>query len=92
MNCTNLGAKPILWLRISYWAGALVDAVAGLMMLLPALFSLINQLPGFVPDPSYRFMAGMGAPLMFGWTVLLLWADRKPVERKAARYKFSTNE
>ena len=25
---------------------------------------------------------GMGAPLMFGWTVLLLWADRKPMERK----------
>ena len=25
---------------------------------------------------------GMGAPLMLGWTVLLLWADRKPMERK----------
>jgi hypothetical protein len=24
---------------------------------------------------------GMGAPLMFGWTVLLIWADRKPLER-----------
>lgn len=23
-----------------------------------------------------------GAPLMAGWTVLLLWADRRPVERK----------
>jgi hypothetical protein len=26
---------------------------------------------------------GMGAPLMLGWTVLLLWADRKPMERKS---------
>ena len=26
---------------------------------------------------------GMGASLMFGWTVLLLWADQKPLERKA---------
>lgn len=25
---------------------------------------------------------GMGASLMMGWTVLLLWADRKPLERK----------
>jgi hypothetical protein len=25
---------------------------------------------------------GAGAPLMAGWTVLLLWADRRPVERK----------
>jgi hypothetical protein len=24
---------------------------------------------------------GMGAPLMFAWSVLLLWADRKPLER-----------
>jgi hypothetical protein len=23
-----------------------------------------------------------GAPLMIGWTVLLFWADRKPLERK----------
>jgi hypothetical protein len=25
---------------------------------------------------------GMGASLMLGWTALLLWADRKPLERK----------
>ena len=24
----------------------------------------------------------MGAALMFGWTALLLWADRAPVERR----------
>jgi len=24
----------------------------------------------------------MGAPLMLGWTILLLWADREPMERK----------
>ncbi len=26
---------------------------------------------------------GMGASLMLGWTVLLIWADRKPLERMA---------
>jgi heme A synthase len=25
----------------------------------------------------------MGAALMAGWTVLLIWADRRPLERKA---------
>jgi hypothetical protein len=25
---------------------------------------------------------GMGASLMLGWTALLLWADRSPMERK----------
>ena len=24
----------------------------------------------------------MGAPLMIGWTFLLIWGDRKPIERK----------
>ena len=73
----------ILLLRVSYWLGAVVDLVAGLIMVVPALYRTFNQLPGFEPDASFMNMAGMGAPLMFGWTVLLLWADRKPVERKA---------
>jgi hypothetical protein len=73
----------VLWLRISYWAGAIIDILAGLSMLFPALFALSNRLTGFAPDLSFRFVAGMGAPLMFGWTVLLLWAGQKPVERKA---------
>ena len=72
----------IIWLRISYWAGAVLDLLAGLTMLFPALFTINNQVSSFYPTPDYRYAMGMGAPLMFGWTVLLLWADRKPVERK----------
>ena len=75
--------NSVLWLRISYWAGAIIDVLAGLIMLFPGLFAFSNRLTGFTPDLSFRFVAGMGAPLMFGWTVLLLWADRKPLERKA---------
>ena len=72
----------IIWLRISYWAGALLDVLAGLTMLFPALFVINNQLNSFYPAPDYRYAMGMGAPLMFAWTLLLLWADRKPLERK----------
>ena len=72
----------IRWLRISYWAGAVVDFVAGLMMLIPSLFAFMNHPVNFHPANDFRFAMGMGAPLMFGWTVLLLWADRKPFERK----------
>jgi len=28
----------VRWLRVSYWVGAVVDFVAGLMMLIPILF------------------------------------------------------
>ena len=31
---------------------------------------------------DYRYAMMIGASLMLGWTVLLIWADRKPVERK----------
>jgi hypothetical protein len=77
-----MNKNAVLWLHISYWAGAVLDLVAGLIMLFPALFAINNQLSSFYPTPAYRYAMGMGAPLMLAWTVLLLWADRKPVERK----------
>jgi len=77
-----MNGNVILWLRISYWTGAVLDLLAGLIMLFPALFALNNQLSGFAPTPAYRYAMGMGAPLMLGWTVLLVWADRKPLERR----------
>ena len=51
-------------------------------MLSPRLFAATNRLPDFHPGIEYRYAMGMGASLMLGWTALLLWADRKPVERK----------
>ncbi len=72
----------IRWTRISYWAGAILDALASLSMLSPALFAATNNLPNFHPGDEYRYAMGMGAALMLGWTALLLWADRKPLERK----------
>lgn len=72
----------IRWLRISYWIGALVDFVAGWIMLIPSLFAFMNEPEVFQPANEYRYAMGMGVPLMFGWTILLLWADRKPLERK----------
>ena len=77
-----MNKNAILWLRLSYWAGAVLDLLAGLTMLFPALFAVNNQLSSFYPAPDYRYAMGMGAPLMLAWTVLLIWADRKPLERK----------
>ena len=61
-----------MWLRVSYWAGALTDAIAALRMLFPQLANGVE----------YRYAMGLGASLVLGWTLLLIWADRKPVERK----------
>jgi hypothetical protein len=74
-------ANAIRWLRVSYWVGAIVDLAAGVQMLCPPLFAFGMGLTNFNPGPDYRYAMGMGASLMFGWTVLLLWADRRPIER-----------
>lgn len=74
--------RAIFWLRVSYWTGAILDAAVGLMMLFPGLLAVIYRPADFRPGPDYHFAMGMGAPLMFGWTLLLLWADRRPLERR----------
>ena len=51
-------------------------------MLSPDLFAATNGLKDFHPGLEWRFAMGMGASLMLGWAALLLWADRKPLERK----------
>jgi len=74
--------NAIVWLRVSFWIGAVFDLLDGLAMLFPGLLGVDKVLSIFSPTPASRFAFGMGAPVMLGWTVLLLWADRKPLERK----------
>jgi hypothetical protein len=66
----------IRWLRISYWAGAIVDAYAAFRLMFPEMF------PGSSADVSYNLGMKWGIALMLGWTFLLIWADRKPLQRK----------
>jgi len=72
----------VRWLRISYRTGAVIDALAAIQMLVPSVFAATNRLSGFRPPWEYKYAMGMGASLMLGWTALLLWADRRPVERR----------
>ena len=68
------------WLRIAFLAGALTDALALLPMLAPPLAALLW---GFEDvSGAYQFAMGYGASLMLGWTVLLLWAYQRPIERR----------
>ncbi len=67
-------------LRTAFLAGAVTDALALLPMLLPPLAALLwgfDDVSG-----AYRFAMGYGASLMLGWTVLLLWAYQRPLERR----------
>ena len=70
------------WLRVSYWLGATVDAIASILMFFPELGRAAYGVSGFEPSADYRYAMRFGASLMLGWTLLLLWADRKPLERR----------
>lgn len=67
-------------LRIAFLAGAITDGGALLPMLFPQLANLLWGVRDV--SESYRFAMGYGASLMLGWTVLLLWAYRRPIERR----------
>jgi hypothetical protein len=67
-------------LRVAFLGGAVTDAFALVPMLFP---SVARLLWGFEhPSGSYVFAMGYGASLMLGWTLLLLWAYQRPLERR----------
>jgi hypothetical protein len=78
----NQDSLAILLLRLAYWAGATVDAVVAVLMFYPRAYGQATQLPDFSQNAPYRYAMALGASLMAGWTLLLIWADRKPVERR----------
>ncbi len=67
-------------LRTAFLLGALTDALALIPMLFPSMTELLW---GFRPVPGpYSFAIGYGASLMLGWTLLLVWAYQRPLERR----------
>ena len=74
-----MSARRARLLRTAFLAGAVTDALALVPMLSPQMARLLW---GFeAADGAYRFAMGYGASLMAAWTVLLLWAYRRPLER-----------
>lgn len=74
--------QAVRWLRRSYRVGAVADALTLIPMLSPRAGGAMFGIEDFDPPDEYVYAMGIGASLMAGWTLLLLWADRKPVERK----------
>ena len=64
--------KQILFLRLSYWIAALADFAIAYRALIPQKMGLI--------DIAYPM--GLTSAIAFSWGVLLLIADRKPMERR----------
>ena len=61
-----------VWLRISYWAGAIGDFLIAILVLIPKRMGV----------PSYVYPMGLMSAVAFSWGCMLIWADREPLERK----------
>lgn len=68
-------------LKTAFLVGAVTDALALVPMLLPPMAKVMWGLD--TTSGATRFSMGYGASLMFGWTLLLAWASRKPMERRS---------
>jgi hypothetical protein len=69
-------------LRVAYRTGAILDGLTIVPMVSPRVGAAMFGLRDFHPGPDYRYAMYLAASLMLGWTCLLLWADRKPLERR----------
>ncbi len=70
------------FVRASYWAGAVFDALVLVPMLSPDVARTVFGMRNFNPGKDYRYAMYIAASLMLGWVGLLIWADRKPLERR----------
>ena len=64
--------KPILLLRLSYWAAAITDFVVAILFLIPERMG----------ETEITYPMGLASVTVFSWVVILIMADRKPIERK----------
>ena len=64
--------KHILFLRLSYWIAAIADFVVAGLVLVPERMGL----------SSIVYPMGLTSATIFSWAVMLLIADRKPMERR----------
>jgi hypothetical protein len=69
-------------IKIPYWFGVLADTLWAVALFFPPAFGVLIGKPDFSPDLQTRLIMGIGGVLMVGWTLLLLWAVRRPVERR----------
>ena len=64
--------KQILLLRLSYWVAAIADFAIAILVLMPKQMGLAEIV----------YPMGLMSAVAFSWGILLLLADRKPLERK----------
>jgi hypothetical protein len=74
--------KIVLLIKFPYWLGIFADAIWAIGLLCPSVYSILIGNSNFNPDLQYKLTMSIGGILMMGWTILLLWGVRSPIERR----------
>ncbi len=74
--------KRLFLIKFAYWLGIIADVLWAVGLLFPKVFGILTGDPDFNPDLQLRLVMGIGGTLMVGWTLLLLWAVKMPIERR----------
>ena len=64
--------KNVKWLRIAYWTAAIADFVIAVLVLIPVRMGVTH----------YVYPMGLMSAVAFSWGILLVFADRHPLERR----------
>ena len=74
--------KRMFMIKFPYWLGIGADALWAVGLLFPQIFAALTGRPDFNPDFQTIQILRVAGILMTGWTFLLLWAVRSPIERR----------
>ena len=81
MSTVSLETATLL-VKIAFLLGAITDGLAIVPMLSRRVGGVLFGGDVSRDSAAYRYAMGIGAALMAGWTVLLLWSAAKPIERR----------
>ncbi|HET9910986.1 MAG TPA: hypothetical protein VFQ13_03800 [Anaerolineales bacterium] len=68
-------------LFLSYWIGIVADGLATVVLFSPTVANMVFQPRTFEISANFLYVSRIAGALMLGWTVLLFWAQLKPIER-----------
>ena len=72
----------ITLLQVAFLVGAVTDGLAVIPMLSRRIGTALFGGDRSRDNIEYRFAMGIGAALMAGWTLLLLWGAASPIARR----------
>jgi len=81
-NIMNENLKRMFWIKFPYYLGIAADALWAVALLIPSVLGILLGNPNFNPDLQVRLIMAIGGTLMTGWTLLLFWGVREPIERR----------